>query len=184
MEGDQFQQVRGWFGVTFPCSGVLIGGLPLARLRATYEEDEANPTDNIPNGIQNPEQSLSDTSFTLTRRISIGQSRFYGPAGPDNSTFGETTDYLPVQVSPSVQIGGAQVVVEFMAADLIDESTQTVKQAGDFTKDANGDPAWVRDINLCDGMRHIRYRVSLVSNLINLQTARVTKVLIPMVQLP
>ena len=129
---------------------------------------------------------MSDTAFTFTRRTSVGQSRFYGPSGGDNSTFGDETDYLPAQLTPTVQAGGARVVIEYQGASFVDTDplgNQTVNQAGAFTKDADGNPGWVKDVNLCDGMAYIRYRISLVSNLINLETAQITQVIIPMVQL-
>jgi len=191
VEGDSFQQVRGWFGVTFPCSGVLIGGLPLTRMYAEYEGETPNPESNFVAGIQNPEQSITDTCFTITRRVSIGQSLFYDevtspvPGVDNDTTFGAMTDYLPAQVTPTVQSGGAQVILEFQAAALVDtdpSGQQVVNQAGPFTQDADGNPGWVKDINLCDGMANIRYRLSLISNLISLEVARVSKMVIPMVQ--
>jgi hypothetical protein len=193
-EGDSFQQVRGWFGVTYPCSGVLIGGLPLTRLYAEYEGESPNPESNFVAGIQNPEQSLTDTCFTITRRVSVGQSIFYGPdniddgtpGGADNtSTLGSDSDYLKQQISPSVQAEGAQVQMEFMGASGVDVGAlgeQIVNQAaGPFTKDSEGNPAWVQDINRCDGMGYIRYRASLISNLTSLEVARIGKVVIPMI---
>ena len=193
-EGDSFQQVRGWFGVTYPCSGVLIGGLPLTRLYAEYEGESPNPESNFVAGIQNPEQSLTDTCFTITRRVSVGQSIFFGPdniddgtpGGAENtSTLGADSDYLPAQLSPAVQAGGALVEMEFMGASGVDVGTlgeQVVNQAaGPFTQDSEGNPAWVTDINQCDGMGFIRFRASLISNLISLEVARLGKIVIPMV---
>lgn len=185
VEGDSFQQVRGWFGVTYPCSGVLIGGLPLTRMYATYEEDEPNPAPNFVAGIQNPEQSVSDTCFTLTRRVSTAQSLFYAPGAGDNTTFGDGTDYGTALLDPSTQTGGAHVEIEFQGCDAFDvdpvTGQQVVNQAGDFTKDdATGEPTWVKDINRCDGMQNIRWRLRLISNLISLEVARVSKVTIPM----
>jgi len=186
VEGDSFQQVRGWFGVTFPCSGVLIGGLPLTRMYATYEEDVPNPASNFVAGIQNPEQSVSDTCFTLTRRVSVGQSKFFAEGAGDDTTFGDLTDYLPALIEPSVQSGGAAVEVEYQGADAFDtdpQGNQLVNQAADFTADdTTGAPTWVTDINKADGMKNIRFRIRLISNLISLATARVGKIVIPMVQ--
>ncbi len=184
VEGDSFQQVRGWFGVTYPCSGVLIGGLPLTRMYATYEEDTPNPESNFVAGIQNPEQSISDTCFTVTRRVSTGQSRFFPEGSGDNKTFGDTTNYYPAVVTPSLQSGGALVEVEYQGADAFDTDplgNEIVNQANDFTADSvTGEPTWVKDINACDGMRNLRFRVRLISNLISLATARVSKIIIPM----
>ncbi|MDJ0522639.1 MAG: Ig-like domain-containing protein [Planctomycetota bacterium] len=186
VEGDSFQQVRGWFGVTFPCSGVLIGGLPLTRMYATYEEDIPNPASNFVGGVQNPEQSISDTCFTLTRRVSQGQSLFYEEGLGANTTFGDLTDYLPAVITPSVQSGGASVEIEYQGADAYDidpQGNQIVNQAGEFTADdVTGEPTWVKDINKADGMKNLRYRIRLISNLISLATARVSTVVIPMTQ--
>ena len=185
-EGDSFQQVRGWFGTTFPCSGFLIGGLPLTRLRGTYEEDDANPTANIGLGIQNPEQSTSDTRFTLTRRISIAQSLFYEPGTGANTTFGDSTNYSPAILEPAVQVGGATVEIEYQGCDVFDidpvTGQQIVNQAADFTRDpVTGLPGWTRNVDDCDGMRNIRWRLRLTSNLISLEVGRITTVTIPMV---
>ncbi len=186
VEGDSFQQVRGWFGVTFPCSGVLIGGLPLTRMYATYEEDVPNPESNFVAGIQNPEQSVSDTCFTVTRRVSVGQSLFFSAGVGDDTTFGDDTDYLPAVVTPGSQSGGALVEVEYQGADAFDvdpQGNQIVNQAADFTADdVTGQPTWVTDINKADGMKNIRFRIRLISNLISLATARVGKIVIPMIQ--
>ena len=184
-EGDQFQQARGWFGATSPCSGFLIQGLPLTRMRAEFEGETPNPVPNVALGIQNPEQSLSDVAFTLTRRTSIGQSRFFGPEGTDNATFGNTTNYRPALLSPAVQANGAQVEIEYQAAEFIEVGpggSEEVNRAGRYTQDADGEPAWVRDINACDGMGWIRFRIRLTSNLVNLEVGRVTRVLIPMTE--
>ena len=186
-EGDQFQQSRGWFGATSPCSGFLIGGLPLARMRAEYEGEAPNPENNVSLGIQNPEQSLSDVAFTLTRRMSQGQSRFFTPDGTDNTTFGIGTDYRPAVISPAVQANGAQVVIEYQGADAIDVAPgglEIVVPTGNYTQDLEGNPSWVQDVNLCDGMANIRFRVTLISNLVNNEVGRVTRVLLPMTPQP
>ncbi len=186
VEGDSFQQVRGWFGVTYPCSGVLIGGLPLSRMYATYEENEPNPASNFVAGIQNPEQSISDTCFTITRRVSTAQTLFYTPGVGDNRTFGDMTNYSAALLDPAVQTGGAQAEIEFQAADAFDvdptTGQQVINRAAEFTADTvTGDPTWVKDINACDGMQNLRFRLRLISNLISLSVARVSKVTIPMI---
>ena len=86
-----------------------------------------------------------------------------------------------------MQAGGALVEVEFQGADAIDtdpQGNEIVNQAAPFTQDADGAPGWVKDINLADGMQNIRWRISLISNLISLATAKVSKITIPMVQSP
>src|SRR5439155_26189371 len=88
-EGDTFQQIRGWYGVTSPNSGILIAGYPTRRMYATYEEDTPNPQSNFGAGILNPEPSWTDTAFTLTKRVSLAQVRFYtpGPSDPAGNAY-------------------------------------------------------------------------------------------------
>ena len=57
---------------------MLLPGFPNRRLRATYEEDEANPTTNFFGGILNPEPTIMDMCFTITKRVSIAQSKVGG----------------------------------------------------------------------------------------------------------
>ena len=179
-EGDSFQQIRSWFGSTFPCSGVLLGGIPNRRLYATYEEASANPETNFGAGILNPEPTVMDMCFTITKRVSIGQSFFYTDPGnpnqtPGGSTFGALTDYRPAEVLPAIQAGGAQVVLEFQGATLVEADRRTINQAAPFT-------GWTQDIDDLDGLANIRWRCSLISNLISLEVARVAQIRIPMTQ--
>ncbi len=174
-EGSTFQQVRGWFGVTFPCSGVLIGGLPLTRMYAAYEEDAPNPESNFVAGIQNPEQSSSDTCFTITKRVSVGQSKFY--LFSNGSTFGDGSDYLPAILNPAQQQGGASVLIEYQGADAVEADQITINQAAPFTE-------WVQDVNECDGMQNLRWRASMISNLISLEVAKLSSILVPLIDNP
>ncbi len=169
-EGDSFQQFRAWFGVTFPCSGVLITGFPGRRLYATFEEDQANPTTNLTAGILNPEPTIMDMCFTITKRVSVAQSTFY----PAAVTFGPNTDYRPAELSPQVQVGGAQLVVEFQGAEIVDMDNITINAAGQST-------GWTQDIDDLDGMDRVRWRVFLIANLEELTLARLVQLRIPMV---
>jgi hypothetical protein len=155
-EGDTWQQFRAWFAVTYPCSGVLIGGFPQRRLYSTYEEDAANPTANVGAGILNPEPTVYDTCFTVTKRVSLAQSLFYTyPGHPSQAlggnTFGDLTNYLPVQLTPTIQAGGAVVSVLFQAADIVENDRRTINLAGDWQD-------WTNDIDDCDGLRCLRWR--------------------------
>jgi hypothetical protein len=190
-EGDTWQQFRTWFGATFPCSGVLIFGYPQRRLYSTYESDTANPTANFAAGILNPEPTVYDTAFTITKRRSVGQTLFYtppiapgppgvgwaGPTSANGTTFGQVTNYLPVQLSPAFQAGGAQVRILFQGADLVQANRRTIDVSQPFN------PTFTTDIDDCDGMRFIRWRIELISNLISSTTAKITQVLIPMIPL-
>lgn len=191
-EGDTWQQFRGWFGVTSPNSGVLIGGYPQRRMYATYEEDVPNPAPSFALGRLNPEPSLTDTAFTITKRVSIAQSRFYTPlagspggpfAGPYSAapanTFGTKSDYAPMVITPSVQAGGATYLVEYEGADVLDPiSLRTAINPSFFTT------GWVTNINVCDGHPYLRWRITLVANLISNQVPKMGSVLIPITQLP
>lgn len=178
-EGDSFQQIRAWFASTFPCSGILLGGFPNRRLYATYEEANGNPETNFGAGILNPEPTIMDMCFTLTKRVSVAQSYFFtDPLNPQQTpggnTFGSSTNYLPAEVTPTLQAGGATVVVEFQGAALVEADRRTVNQAGAFTD-------WTQDVDDCDGLANIRFRVSLISNLISGEVAKITQLRIPMI---
>ncbi len=183
-EGDTHQQVRGWLGMTFPCSGTPIPSRPFTRMYAGYEADDPNPAPNPAFGILNPEPATSDTRFTITRQTSIAQSKFFGPGQGDNTTFGDLTDYGPAILTPAIQPGGARVEVEYQGADSFNvdpNGNEVVNQAGSFTADpVTGEPTWVKDVNQCDGMRNIRFRLRLIANLTSLVVPRVDKVVIPM----
>lgn len=191
-EGDTWQQLRGWFGVTAPNSGVLIGGYPERRMYATFEEDTPNPPPSFAAGRLNPEPSITDTAFTITKRVSIAQSRFYTPlaggaggpypgpysAAPAN-TFGTKSDYSAMVISPSVQAGGATYLVEYEGADVLDAaSARTAINVSFFTT------GWVTNVNVCDGHPYLRWRITLVANLISNQVPKMANVLIPITQLP
>ena len=166
-EGDFTQALRGWFAVTFPCSGILIGGYPEQRLSTTYEADVPNPADNFVAGVVNPAPLLVDICFTFSRRKSVGQSKFFAGA------YGDDTDYeLPV-ILPSTQANGASLIVEFQGADAVEADGVTINQALPFT-------GWVTDIHQCDGMQNLRYRICLISGLDTLLVARVDRITIGM----
>jgi hypothetical protein len=181
-EGNTWQQIRGWFGSQYPCSGALalmIGGFPGRRMYSTYEDDMPNPPASFALGILNPEPSVSDTCFSITKRVSIAQSLWYTddnqPTPSTQNTFLYPTlnDYLPAQVNPTVQPGGAQVVLQFQACDSVDADRRTINQAAPFL------PDWTSNINDCDNFRNIRWRAMMISNLISGTRAGVADVTIP-----
>ncbi|MFO0934572.1 MAG: Ig-like domain-containing protein [Planctomycetota bacterium] len=190
-EGDTFQQLRGWFGVTAPGSGVLIAGFPTRRMYATYEEDVPNPASNFVAGIINPEPSITDTAFTITKRISIAQSRFYTPANVDaagnvypapystQTTFGVKSNYKPAILTPSVQAGGATILVEYQGAFSLDSlSNRTIINV------ALPSTPFTTNVNDCDGYPYLRWRMTLTSNLISNTVAKLAKISIPVEKLP
>jgi len=191
-EGDTWQQIRNWYGVTAPNSGILINGYPKRRLLSTYEADDPNPPESFFAGILNPEPSVSDTSFTLTKRISRAQTCFYTPlpgdpggpypGGADGSlqtTFGTKSDYFPAVVTPEVQKGGAQYLIEYQACTAIQTSTgRTVLNA------AFPSTPWTTSINDCDRYPYLRWRLTLTANLISNTVPKITSVVVPIQQLP
>jgi hypothetical protein len=179
-EGDNFQQIRAWFGSTFPCSGVLLPGIPNRRLYATYEEESANPVTNLGAGILNPEPTVMDMCFTITKRVSTAQTLFYYEAGnpiqaAHGNTYGDTSDYFPAELTPQTQPNGASVIIEYQGADLVEDDRRTINAAGLFTD-------WTRNIDDCDGMQKIRFRILLISNLVSGQIASVDQVRIPIIE--
>ena len=182
-EGDSFQQIRGWFGVTFPCSGVLLASFPRRRMYAGFEEDQPNPPDNPGAGVANPEPSITDTMFTITRRLSTAQSIFYAdpnflamnptyPPPTGGTTFGVLSNYLTPELNPSLQTGGADIIVEFQGAFGVQDDRITINQAQPFTD-------WTQDIDDCDGFPFIRWRATLISNLISGAVPRLGEIRIP-----
>jgi hypothetical protein len=174
-EGDTWQQIRGWFAVTHPCSGVPITGFPHRRMYATYEEDVPNPAPGP--GTLNPEPSLMDTCFTITKITSTAQSRWYTdgaqPANSTQTTFGSRSNYLVPLLDPPVQAGGATVTIRFQGADAVEADRVTINQAAPFL------PDFVDDVDDCDGFRNIRWRVELRSNLNSGAVGRLDCVQIP-----
>jgi hypothetical protein len=179
-EGDTWQQIRTWFGTLQPCQGALIGGFPGRRLYATFEEDVPNPTTNALAFIFNPEPSVTDTCFTITKRTSVAQTLFYTdgfqPTNSSQTTFtGKTNDFFPALVNPSVQTGGTQAVIQYQAADAVDFDRRTINAAAPFLAD------WTEDANDCDGFNNIRWRMILTSNLISNQRPKIFDVALPYV---
>ena len=132
-------------------------------------------------GILNPEPTVYDTSFTVTKRVSLAQSLFYTyPGHPSQAlggnTFGDLTNYLPVQLTPTIQGGGAVVSILFQGADIVENDRRTINLAGAWQD-------WTNNINDCDSLRCLRWRISLISNLISNVTAKLNRVLVPMTSL-
>jgi hypothetical protein len=190
-EGDMFQFARSWFAVTSPGSTDLIAAFPTRKMWATYEEDVPNPSSDPANQLYNPEPSVADTAFTLTKRFSLAQSLFYTPdnpgvdgvsyPGPQSSlrTFATKSDYLAPVVSPTVQAGGATILMEFQGATAMDATgnRNKINQAFPFTP-------FTTNINDCDTYPYIRWRMTLTSNLNFNTVAKVGSVIIPILQIP
>ena len=169
-EGDTWQFVRGWYAVDMPCSTTALVGQPFRNSLTTFENDAAI--------AGYPTTTLVDASFTITRKVSTAQSLFYLPTGDvlgtamGGDTYGTDTDYLEPQISPTVQAGGAEVFLEFQGAmAIVDRSTVNTLFP---------DTGWTVDIHDCDGFPYIRWRATLTSNLVSMQTAKLNAVILPM----
>lgn len=166
-EGTATQRMRGWAAVTFPCSGILIGGHPEPLLATTYEGMFADPADNAPAGIVNPSPVVMDVCITFGRLTSVAQSRFFTGA------YGDDTNYLSPVIAPATQPAGAAIVVEFQGADAVQADGVTIDPTAPST-------AWLRDVSGCNGMRHIRFRISMTSGMDAHSMARVDRITVPM----
>ncbi len=184
-----FQQVRAWWAMQYPCAGLALGigsfisGFPTRYMIAGAEEDTPNPPENLSGGaaynLKNPDHLVIDMLFTITKVQSTGQSLFYGPAGHSwaaygGETFGTDSIYLEAQVDPTVQSGGAQVILEFQGAMAVENDRRTVNAGLPST-------GWTRTISDCNGFPFIRWRATLVSNLISGEVAKLNRVIIPVI---
>jgi hypothetical protein len=187
MEGDSWNQFRGWFAFQTPTAGgLLIPGEPQRRMLATYDEDTPNPQPNVPLGILNPEPTVQDTAFTITKRVSVGQSRFYTPGPVDDQgntypgpystqrTRGVESNYLPPILQPPVQPGGATILVEFQGAMSLEEGSARTR-----INLAQPSTPWTTDIDDVDEFPYIRWRITLTSNLNSNTVGRVESIAVP-----
>lgn len=135
-------------------------------------------------GIVNPEPSITDTLFTITRLRSTAQSVFY--ASPDyldanagyprpirGATFGVDSNYHAPEVKPATQAGGAQVLLEFQGAQAVDNDRTTIPPGAELTP-------WTANIDDCDGFAFIRWRATLIGNLTSGEVPRVDELRIPL----
>ena len=70
----------------------------------------------------------------------------------------------------------ATVLVEYQGADAVMADGVTIDTGSAFT-------GWTTDINQCDGMQNIRFRVTLTSDLAAATVARLDRISIQMVDL-
>ena len=166
-EGTASQGMRGWFATQYPCSGLLMSGHPEPMLLSTYEGLFSDPLENPTAGILNPSPSVIDICFTFSRLTSTAQSRFIAGA------HGDDTNYLAATITPATQPTGASIVVEYQGADAVLADGVTIDASAPST-------GWVSSPSACNGMRHIRYRVSLTSGMSSSAIARVESITIPM----
>jgi hypothetical protein len=169
--GTDWQTVRGWAGLTFPCSAVWDASVPSRRLFGTYESDAPIA------GAVNPDAVVHDTSFTITRDQTIAQSLFYTPAGSaqvaaGGETYGADSDYGDAVVDPFLPSGQGMALIEFQGATNVLSDRRTIDLAEPHTP-------WTSDIDDCDGYGFLRWRIRLRGDMGTLVTPRVFSVMIP-----
>jgi hypothetical protein len=195
-EGDTWQQIRGWFAFLYPCAGwnaiPPMAGFPNRHLYSVFEGESPNPIGTFANGLFNPEPSVLDTSFTITKRTSRAQTLFYtdgnqGANSVQNTFPGKVNNFLSPVVNPAVQVGGTSATIQFQACDIVDNDRRNVIALPGSFFDGNGngtfepDGDWTTDINDCDGFNNIRWRITLVSNLNSMERPRIMDVQLPFV---
>ena len=194
-EGDNWQGHRLAWLMKYPCAGNNLGagsavsGFPTRWMLAGHEEDTPNPSQCLtcPVATRNPDVAVLDTMFTITRVVSLAQSKFYGPptapwTAGGGETFGVKTDYLTPLLLPTFQTGGAQIALEFQGAMDVAPDRTSINMAF-------GSTGWVTNIDDCDGFPYIRWRATLTSNLGDEEdvesgeVAKLKQLSLPMVQL-
>ena len=164
VEGTNFQIHRVYYGLSF--SNPAISTIPNRRLYGPFGAEEGPPPTFQPPG--NPEPTVYDMEFTKRRRITIAQSFWY-------NSFVNNANYGTPILSPPTQPGGATFVLEWDGAKgmphplnpgliVVDESTST---------------GFVENIDILDGYRFIRFRFTLIANLISDTVPEINSLTIP-----
>lgn len=167
--GSTWQECRAYFR-----GPLLVGpGVPLPRTGRRLMAESGGSSANPPwtAVAPNPDPTIQDTAFTISKVATRVQSRFYtpDPVGKDGlaypppystqRTFGTKSDYGPVQFLMSSLPTGTEVVVEYQGATALDP-------ASDRTRPDLVQPAtpWTIDPDDCDGYPYLRWRISLRAN--------------------
>jgi len=151
---DMCQTTRGWFW------GLFAGGPGFRNIIAT---DRDATMDDYTGGGQ---PWIADMQFTLRRRVTQAQSKFYDTAQP-------APHYSDPIVTPSSQLGGAAVTLEVQGADgMLDSRGRTVADPATVT-------TWSTNIDVADSKRFIRFRFKMYANLNSDTVPRVNQVQFP-----
>lgn len=138
------QQLRFWF--------FGVAGNPAnPGIRQIVANSKSGGIDNMTGGGQ---PLVYDMQFTKRRRLTYAQSLFYDTARA-------TPDYGQVILSPPQQPGGASFILEFQGADGMPDPQDPTK----IVEDPSTLTPWSSSIDVSDGKRLIRFRITLIANL-------------------
>jgi len=152
------QTLRAWFhgtgpiGFGYPGIRALVGDRKDASSHFTQDAG-------YPNGYP----MVYDVGFEIRRRRTFARSRYYDSAQPN-------PDYADPILSPSVQPGGAEYVLEWQGAPAMEDPNVP----GKIVANESEATIWSSDIDVADGHRFLRFRVTLIANL-NSETVPVFK---------
>jgi hypothetical protein len=136
------------------------------RLYGPWNALEGPPPQFLPPG--NPEPVVYDMVFVKRRQITEAVSRFY-------DSFVTNADYGTPIVSPPTQPGGATFVLQWEGAKPMDNPNAP----GSKIPDPATYTGWVDDINILDGYRYVRFRFTMIANLISDTVPQINSIVIP-----
>jgi hypothetical protein len=116
----------------------------------------------------NPECTVYDSLFIKRRRVTYAQSRFFDSLVPN-------ADYTTPIISPPVQSGGATFILQFEGAKGMPHPSVpswSIPDPSTYT-------GWVDNLDMLDGYRFIRWKFTLIANLISDTVPQINSVVIP-----
>lgn len=167
--GSTWQECRAYFRGPLAFPGLIPQARTGRRLVAESGGSAANPP--WAAGAPNPDPTVQDTAFTISKVATRVQSRFYtpDPVGTDGlaypppystqRTFGTKSDYGPMQFVTSSLPTGTDVVVEYQGATVLDPGSSRTQP--DLTHPTT---PWTTDPDDCDGYPYVRWRITLRAN--------------------
>jgi hypothetical protein len=162
--GTNFQIHRVFYGLSF--SNPMNSAIPNRRLYGDFGAEVGPPPTWQPPG--NPEPTCYDMLFVKRRRVTYAVSRFYDSFVP-NANYG-----TPI-ISPPTQPGGATFVLEFEGAYPMDHP----QNPGVKIPDPSSYTGWVGNIDNLDGYRYIRFRFTMIANLISDTVPEINSIVLP-----
>lgn len=156
--GGTCQTHRTWF------NGAVAG----AVRRFAVAKNRSAEKDDFTQGGGNSPEVVYDMRFTKRRRITRAQSRWY-EARTDQP------DYAEPIITPPVQSGGAEIILEFQGAHGMPNPINGAFQV----PDPDTATPWSTNAQTLDGKRFIRFRVVLKANLASDTVPRLTSLILP-----
>jgi len=143
------QTLRAWFHGTGP------GGTGYPGVRALVG-DTKDATSHFSQDAGYPYgyPMVYDAAFVIRRRRTFARSRYYDSAQPN-------PDWADPILSPASQTGGATYVLEWQGAPGMEDPNVPGKV---IANEAEASP-WSSDIDIADGHRFVRFRVTMIANL-------------------